>query len=421
MKEYFLQIIRSKDLRNKIIFTLAVLAFVRLLSSIPLPQVDRAALDLFMGRAENQVFGVLGMFTGGSLSRLSLDMLGVGPYITASIIIQLLTKAIPAWENIQKESPSGKEKLNQYARYLTVPLAVLQSYSMVLLLKSQGVFPGLTNQGLVEILIITAATSIFVMWLGELITEKGIGNGISLIIALSIVVGLPQQIVNTLNIVEGGNLLSVIIFLIIAAITILVVVFVNEAERKVPITYARRGTNGGAVDSFLPIKVNTAGVIPIIFALSFLTFPAIIARFLTTARSESIQNFGNSITDALNNNLVYGLAYFIFVFAFTFFYTYIVFQPEQISENLQKQGGFIPGIRPGSETISFLKYTVTRLTMIGALFLALIAVLPNIMSETMDVQNLVIGGTSILIVVSVVLDTARQFNSQFVMRRYDKI
>jgi preprotein translocase subunit SecY len=421
-QEYIAQIWKSKDLRYKILFTLGILIFIRVLSSIPLPQVDRTQLDNFLGQSQNQVFGILGMFTGGSLSKLSIDLMGVGPYITASIIVQLLTKAIPSWEAMHKESNAGREKLNQFSRYLTVPLAIVQGFGTISLLKSQGVFPSLTTEGLISILLITTAASVFVMWLGELISEKGIGNGISLIIALGIVAGLPTQLGNTVSLAEAGNFLNVFIFAAISLLTVWVVVYMNEAERKIPVTYARRTVSGGnSVNSYLPIRVNSAGVIPIIFALSFLTFPTIIARFLSTAKSAAIVNIANTISNLTANAWFYGSAYFLLVFLFTFFYTYIVFQPDQIAENLQKQGGFVPGVRPGSETVQFLKYTISRLTVVGAIFLAAIAVLPNIVESNLNMPALAIGGTSILIVVSVVIETARQLNSQLVMRRYDTI
>lgn len=421
MLETLRQIWKSRELRNKIFFTLGILVFIRVIAHIPLPQIDRDQLAAFLGQAQNQVFGVLSLFTGGSLSRLSIDMLGVGPYITASIIVQILTKAIPAWEEKSKEGTAGREKLNQYTRYLTVPLAFLQGYATITLLKSQNVFPILTTFDLVKILITIAAASIFVMWLGELISEKGIGNGISLIIALGIIAGLPQQITNIINALQGGNVINLLIFVGLAIATIAVVVLVTEAERKIPITYARRSTgpSAGAVDSFLPLRVNSAGVVPVIFALSFLTLPAILARFLTTARSETLVNFANSVTEAVNNQLYYGIAYFLLVLIFSFFYTYIVFQPDQIAENLQKQNSFIPGVRPGLETATFLRYVISRITVVGALFLAIIAVLPIAVEQSLNVPSLVLGGTSVLIVVSVVLETSRQIQSQLIMRRYD--
>lgn len=427
MFESFIQVLKSRDLRNKIFFTLAVLVLVRIVAHIPLPQIDRSQLESFLGQSENQIFGVLSLFTGGALSQLSIELLGVGPYITGSIIVQVLTKAIPSWDAMSKEGGSAREKLNQYGRYLSVPLAFVQGYGMVTLLKSQNVIPNIAGYDLLMMLLVLTATSVFVMWLGEIISEKGIGNGISLIIALGIVAGLPQQVINLSSTVEAGSVMSLVIFGVIALITVMVIVLVNEAERKIPITYAKRSVGpvgqrtGSAVDSYLPLRVNIAGVVPIIFALSFLTFPAVVARFLTTAKSESIINFANTITTFVNNDTYYAVLYFVLVFVFTFFYTYIVIEPQQLSENLQKQGGFVPGVRPGNETVSFLRYTISRITVLGATFLALIAVLPIVMENTLNVPSLVIGGTSVLIVVSVVIDTSRQIAGQLSLRRYDTV
>ncbi len=423
MLETLRQIFRSRDLRSKILFTIAILVLIRIVAHIPLPQIDRSQLEAFLNQSENQIFGVLSLFTGGALAQLSIDLLGVGPYITASIIIQVLTKAIPTWEALSKEGGSGREKLNQYTRYLTVPLAILQGYAMISLLRSQNVLTAIDGIDIFLILAALTTTSIFVMWLGELISEKGIGNGISLIIALGIVAGLPQQFVNTATTLESGAIMNLLIFGAISLLTIAVIILVNEAERKIPITYAKRATGpvGGnsAVDSYLPLRVNTSGVVPIIFALSFLTFPAVVARFLSTAKSTALVEFSNKVTAFVGNDLYYALMYAVLVFVFTFFYTYIVLEPAQLSENLQKQGGFIPGIRPGSETTTFLRYTISRITIIGAIFLAAIAVMPIILENTLNIPSLVIGGTSILIVVSVVIDTSRQLASQVSLRRYD--
>lgn len=419
-----LHIWKSKDLRTKILFTLALLAFIRIIAHIPLPGIDRAQLDSFLNQTQNQVFSVLSVFTGGSISNISIDLMGVGPYITASIVVQLMTKVIPAWEEINKEGTSGREKLNQYTRYLTVPMALIQGYGMLILLKSQNILSAVTTEEMLLMLLIIVTTSVLVMWLGELISERGLGNGISLIIALGIIARLPQQFVNTASLAQAGNVSTLVIIALLALATIAVIVIMNDAERKIPVTYPRRvvaPSAGSTIDSYLPLKVNTAGVIPIIFALSFLTFPTIIARFLSTARSELLQKFAGIVTNFTGNDLYYAIAYFGLVFIFTFFYTYIVFQPTEISENLQKQGGFIPGIRPGNETAGFLSYTIGRLTFIGAIFLALIAVLPNILKTTTGIATLVIGGTSILIVVSVVIETSRQLSGQLSMRRYDTV
>lgn len=418
-----LQVWRSRDLRNKILFSLGILVFIQFISHIPIPEVDRAQLQNFLGQSQNQVFGVLSSFTGGSLSNISINLMGVGPYITATIVIQLLTKIIPSWEETSKEGESGRKKLNQYGRYLTIPMAFIQGYGTIILLKSQSVLPGLTTSSMLYILFSIVATTVFVMWLGELISERGIGNGISLIIALNIVSGLPSQISN-IAISSAGNYGTILLIALLAVLTIVVIVVMNDAIRKVPVTYPRRASAGASsreVDTYLPLKVNTAGVIPIIFALSFLTFPAILARFLSTAKSDFLKNIASSVSQFANNEFYYGLAYFLLVFVFTFFYTFIVFQPKDISENLQKQGGFIPGIRPGTETANYLSYVIGRLTLVGAIFLSVVAVAPNILQSTTGIQTLVVGGTSILIVVSVVIETNRTIQSQLSMRRYDTI
>ncbi len=425
MLQSFLQVFRSPDLRSKVFFTLAILVLVRIVAHIPLPQIDRAQLETFLNQSENQIFGVLSLFTGGALAQLSISLMGVGPYITASIIIQVLTKAIPTWEALSKEGGSGREKLNRYTRYVSVPLAVIQGYAMISLLRSQNVFPALDGIDILLVLTALTVTSVFLMWLGELISEKGIGNGISLIIALGIVAGLPQQVANVATTVEASSYLNIVIFGAIALLTVMVVIMVNEAERKIPITYAKRQAgpvrSSAPVDSYLPLRVNTAGVIPIIFALSFLTFPEVVARFLSTARSEWLVNFSNSITAFVGNDIYYAIMYAVLVFAFTFFYTYIVLEPTQLAENLQKQSGFIPGVRPGSETTTFLRYTISRITVIGAIFLAAIAVLPIFLENSLSIPSLVIGGTSVLIVVSVVIDTNRQLSGQLSLRRYDSL
>ena len=418
------QMWQSRDLRNRLMFTLAILFFIRIVGHIPLPGIDKTQLANFLNQSENQVFGVLSMFTGGSIYRLSIDLIGVGPYITASIIVQLLTKVIPSWEAIQKEGTSGQERLNSYTRYLTPFMALVQGYGMIALLKSQSVLTIDSTFQLVTMLASIMATSIFVMWLGELISERGLGNGISLIIALGIVSGFPQQIANTAATTQGTGYWSVLIFGAMFLITIAVIVLVNGAERRVPIIYSRRAAGYRAstgVESFLPIKVNLAGVIPIIFALSFLTFPLVIARFLTTAKSEMLVNFATNMTNFINNSTYYSITYFLLVLIFTFFYTYIVFQPEQVAENVQKQGGFIPGIRPGKEMVYYLKFIISRITVIGSLFLGFIAVLPFVVKSVIDIPTLTLGGTSILIVVSVILETSRTIAGQLTMHRYDTI
>ncbi len=418
-----LQIWRSRELRNKILFTLAILAFVRLIAHIPLPEIDRSQLLGFLNRSENQVLGVLSLFTGSALSTLSINLMGVGPYITASIIIQLLTKMVPSWEALSKEGQQGREKLNQYSRYLTVPMAFLQGYGMLAILKSQGVLFLDGPREVLTVLTVMTASSILVMWLGEMISERGIGNGVSLIIALGIIASAPQQIGNTISILEAGQLVNIVLIALAALATVLVVVIMNDAERRVPITYARNlvGPRPVGLDTYLPIRVNTAGVIPIIFALSFLTFPQIVAQLFLSAKSPFLVSMAETVNRLLQNNSYYALIYFLLILVFTFFYTYIIFEPKQTAENLQKRGGFIIGVRPGTETKQYLSYIISRVTLIGALFLAIIAVFPILLQQVSQIQTLIIGGTSVLIVVSVIIETNRQLAGQLTMRRYDAV
>lgn len=413
-----------KDLRNKIIFVVCLLVLTRILAHVPLPGVDLDRLKIFF--QQNQVFGMLDMFSGGTMSEFSIILMGVGPYITASIIFQLLAMVIPSLEEMQKEGQSGQQKINQYTRLATVPLAIIQAYSMLAILKNQGVIPSWDMFSLAVMLISACAGSILLMWLGELISEKNVGNGISLIITLGILSRFPEQIRNTWALIgsgDTGKIFGVILFLVMLLVIIAAIIFVTEGQRNVPISYARKVSGHksyGAVDSHLPIRVNIAGVIPIIFAMSIMIVPSFIGKYLESARSVWLANGAKSFVAFFENNVYYAIIYFFIVFAFTYFYTSVVFKPDQISENLQKNGGFIPGLRPGSETISFLSKVVTRITFVGGLFLGLIAVLPYIVQATTKINTIVLGGTGILILVSVVIETIRQINSQILMHTYDK-
>jgi len=415
------RIFTLKDLRNKLIFTALILLIFRVLAHIPLPGIDTAGLQSFF--QNNQILGMLDLFSGGSVSRFSIVMLGVGPYITASIIISLLTVAVPALEELQKEGEYGKQKINQYTRYLSIPLAFIESFGLIRLLESQGV---IKTAGILELslLIITAtAGTTFLMWLGELISERGIGNGLSMIISIGIVAGVPAQIASTAQVVDQKILVSIEM---IAAFIVMIafIVFVNEAEKRIPVSYARRMRSQstiGTIDSYLPIKANAAGVIPIIFATSVLVLPGVVAQYLQNAKSESIKSFASGISTFLSNEILYGLLFFVLVFAFTFFYTSIIFQPKNIAENLQKQGGFIPGIRPGVQTSEYLSSVIYKITFAGAFFLSLIAVFPFILQNVTGIRTLAIGGTGILIIVSVTLELVSQIKAQLVMRSYDDI
>ena len=414
------KIFTHKDLRNKILYVVFILFIFRILAHIPVPGIDLNELRAFFER--NQLFGLLNLFSGGAMRNFSVVMMGVGPYITSSIIFQLLVMIVPSLESLQKEGEYGRQKINQYTRIATVPLAVIQSYAMIILLKNQGIVGTWTQFDLITALITMTAGTILLMWLGELISENGIGNGISLIITLGILGGVPSAIQQTLAVLDTGKIIGVIVFGIIGLIVTGMIVLVNEGERQIPVTYARRVRGNrtfGGVDTHLPLKINIGGVIPIIFALSMMIFPGVIAKFFEAARSEQLAEAAKWLADLFQNNTFYSIAYFILVILFTFFYAGVVFKPEQVSENLQKQGGFVPGLRPGHETADYLQSVLTKITFVGALFLGVIAILPFIVQSITNVNTLVLGGTGLLIVVSVVIETMRQIRAQLVMRTYD--
>ena len=420
-----LNLFRIRDLRNKILIVFGLLVVFRILAAIPLPNIDTEALrSVFSG---NQLLGFLNLLSGGGLSNLSIAMLGVGPYITATIIMQLLTMIFPNLKKMYyEEGAAGRAKFNRLSRYITVPLAALQGYGFLNLLTSQNVLPAHLSlfATVLNVVIITAGT-VVLMWLGELISEQKIGNGISLIIFAGIVSGLPQNLqVAWLNYQTTGPAMlpTLIAFVAVSIVVIAGVVFINEGERKVPISYARRVRGNkmfGGVSSYLPLKVNQAGVIPIIFAISILLFPQFLGQ-IVAAFSTSASLFITKYTALfLENQIMYGLAYFFLVVVFTYFYTAVTFDPAEISKNLQRSGGFIPGIRPGESTGEFLKKIINRTTISGALFLGLIAVLPNITQYFTGAGQLSIGGTALLIVVAVALETMRQIDSQLTIREYE--
>ncbi len=428
MWNYVVSLFTNKKLRQRILFTLLILAIYRLIAQIPLPIVDKSQLASFF--SNNQLFGLLDLFSGGSLSTFSIGFMGVGPFITASIVMQLLGYVIPSLEALQKEGEQGQQLINQYTRLLTVPFGFIQGYGLISLLKSQGVILALSPVQLVTALIITTGVSVFFLWLGELISEQGIGNGVSLIITAGIIAGIPGQILNTYTLVVGGGtidttkLIGAIGFGIIGLLTVAFIVFIQDAVRKVPISYARRIIGRRAlsnVNTHLPLKINPGGVIPIIFALSVIVFPGLIARFVEGyVSNQKIVHIAQNIYGFLDpNGIPYGILYFILVVIFTFFYTAIIVKPDDIAENLQKQGGFISGIRPGNETSSYLGKIVTRLTLPGSIFLGIVAILPFIIQYITDINTLVLGGTGILIIVSVVLETASQVKAQTLNDNYE--
>jgi preprotein translocase subunit SecY len=416
-----IQLFKVKELRNKILFVLALLAVFRIVTNIPVPGVDLEKLrSFFQG---NQLFGLINIFTGGAMSNFSIAMVGLGPYITATIILQLLTMIFPKLKEMYHESgPEGRNKFNQYSRILTVPLAALQAYGMITILRSQQVIGYLSPISFITAIFTITAGGMFLMWLGELISEKGIGNGVSLLIFAGIIARIPSEVRQALLTYTPAQLPSYIGFIVVAILVIAGVVIITEGQRNIPIAYAKRIRGRrmyGGFSTHLPLRVNQAGVIPIIFALSIMLFPGMIARFLVNVPNQFIAQSAQFISQIFTNQLLYGSLYFILVVLFTFFYTAVTFDPKAIAENVQKQGGFVPGIRPGENTASFFYHILNRITLVGAVFLGLIAVLPTIIRGATGVATFAIGGTAVLIVVSVVLETMKQVESQLVMRDYE--
>ncbi len=416
------QIFKIKDLRNKILFVLGVLIIFRMMANIPIPGIDAENLKNFFGQF--QMFGLLNIFTGGALENLSIAMLGLGPYITATIVMQLLTMIFPALNKMYKEEgEQGRAKFNQYARLIAVPFAMLQSYAMLALFQRQGVISSLSPTLLFTSILTVTAGCIFLMWLGELISEKGIGNGISILIFAGIVASLPMDIYRTLVTWESEKTLAYLFFFVIALMIVAGVVLISEGRRNIPVSYAKRVRGMkmyGGVSTYLPLNINPAGVIPIIFALSIVLFPSMIANFLAGVGG-TIGQIAESVGFWLGIPWVHGLSLFILVILFTYFYTAVTFDPKAIATNLQKMGGFIPGIRPGESTASFMYYILNRVLLVGALFLGTVAVLPSIVQTITRVEGFqfLIGGTALLIVVSVVLETMRQIKAQLQMREYE--
>lgn len=417
------QVWKIKDIRNNILFVIALLVVFRLIAHIPIPGVDVASLRNYL--AGNQVLGLLNIFSGGTLQNFSIVMLGVGPYITSSIIFQLLAMIVPRLEEMSKEGEAGQQRINMYTRWLTVPLALLQSYGMIKLLNSQQpILTDLTPFRLVVVMCTITAGTMFLMWLGELISEKKVGNGISLLIFAGIVSAIPGALRTVFLNYNPADLTTYILFGAAAILTVVGVVFINEGQRNIPVVYAKqvRGNQmyGGST-THLPFRVNMAGVIPIIFAVSLMVFPSMIAQFFVGANLEWMRNLANGTIHLFQNQLFYNVLYFLLVFGFTYFYSAVVFHPQKIAENLQKQGGFIPAIRPGKETERYLAQTMNRINLIGALFLGIIAILPLVAQHIAGTQALTIGGTSLLIVVAVAIETSKQIDAQVTMHQYDQV
>ncbi len=421
MLEKIIQILKIPDFRNKILFILALFVVFRLAANIPLPGVNLEQLRRLF--EDNQFLGLLNIFSGGGLSNISIVLLGVGPYITASIIMQLLTMIVPRLEQMYKEEgEAGRQKFNMWTRWLTVPLAALQSFGMITLLRSENVLGNLNGLNMAIIVIIATAGTIFLMWLGELITEKGIGNGVSMIIFAGIVASLPSLASKLVVTFDSTQIFKYLLFLTVAVVTIAGVVFVTEGQRNIPVSYAKRVRGNkmyGGVSTHLPLRVNQAGVIPIIFAISIMLFPGMVASFLEHAKNETVASIASSINSVFQNQFFYGIVYFILVVLFTYFYTAVVFDPNKISDNLQKQGGYVPGIRPGRTTAEYLYRLINRITLAGSLFLGIIAVMPLIIQSISGMEYMAIGGTSVLIAVSVVIETVKKIESQLIMRDYE--
>ncbi len=430
MFEYFSQIWNSKELRKKILFTISILVLYRFIAHITVPGVSLEALRAFTTR--NELLQMFSLLTGGSTENFSIVLMGLSPYINAAIIMQLMTVIVPKLEALSKEGESGRRKINSYTRWLCFPLAFLQSYGMILLLNSQSQIPLIENINnpatVLPIMLTVSAGTVLLVWLGEQITEKGIGNGISVLIFASIISQVPTMVGQNLFVAQG-DAAKVMPFVVVALMTIIlvtVVVLVTEAQRKIPITYAGHGARSKSDQAFLPIKINQAGMIPIIFAVALVSFPGILGQFFLNANSGWLQSMGGSMTILFQpNTVLYTALYFLLVIAFTFFYVSITFKPDQIAENIQKKGGYIPGIRPGQQTSEYLKEISGRLTFFGALFLATIAIIPILMQfafRQSGVGNiaLLISGAGIIIIVGVILEIIRQVNAQLVMHDYKK-
>jgi len=407
-------------IRNRLLFVLGALFVFRALSTIPIPGVDVLVLQQFF--ANNQFLGLLNIFSGGGLANLSIIMLGVGPFITASIIMQLMTVMSPKVKSMQtEEGEAGRARFTQYSRLLTLPLAVLQGYGFLSLLQSQGVISGLSTFAFLTNVVLIVAGSILLMWIGELVTEYGIGNGVSIIIFAGIVAGLPATVSQLAFGYTPTQLPLYLGFGLIAIATIYAVVVMTEAERPVPITYAKQSRGGqtyGGTSSYLPLRLNQAGVIPIIFAMSILLFPQMLLNVLSSFNITGVARASELLLVFFNNQIAYALVYFVLVILFAFFYTAVTFDPDAVSKNIQRNGAFIPGLRPGAATSEYLAGLITRLTLVGAIFLGLVAVLPLGMQMATGIAALAIGGTALLIVVSVVLDLLRRVDAQVSMREY---
>lgn len=418
--EFLKKILRNKELKKKLIFTALIFFVFRIFAQVPVPGVDIASLkNLF---ARSQLLSLLDIFSGGTLANFSVMSLGLNPYINASIIIQLLQMVFPKLEELAKEGESGREKINQYTRYLTVPLAAIQAFGIYILLKNSQIVAFVNPLTLISLVLSITTGTILLMWFGELITEKGVGNGISMIIFAGIVGRLPIGLFQQASVFDPSQIRNVLIFVAMALLVVVSIVLVTEGRRPIKVNYSRRNAQGAAAatTSFIPLRVNQAGVIPIIFAVSLILLPTTFATFFERSPNVDIAALATTIQRFFNpQGIGYNVSYFLLVVAFTYFYTTVAFNTKQISEMLMKQGGFLPGIRPGTPTKAYLDHISLRVTLFGALFLGLIAILPSIGQAFTGITTLIIGGTGLLIVVAVILETTKQIESQLVMSDYD--
>ena len=420
-----LDAMRLPDLRGKILFTLAMLLIFRFVAHVPVPGVDTQALS--QAFEQQALLGFLDLFSGGALSNLSVAALGVYPYITSSIVMQILTPVLPSLKALSQEGEYGRQKINQYTHYLTVPIAFLQGWGQLTLLRSSGVLPNVDfglNLHTFAMMASLVAGTLFLVWLGELITERGLGNGISLIIFGGIVASFPQMVGRGL--LQDGQMGGLILLSIIGFVIVFVIVLFNEAQRRVPVQYGRSVFRGGRMErqtgsTFLPIRVNTAGMIPLIFAFSIIILPATIASYFRNPMNDGfINSVATFFADTLDpSRFPYWAAVFVLVVIFTFFYTLVIFQQQNLAESLQRNGGFIPGIRPGQPTQEYLNRVIVRVTWGGALFLGGIAIIPFFVTQLTEVRALTLSSTSLLIMVGVALDTMRQLEAQLMMRNYE--
>lgn len=417
----FATALKIPDLRKKFLFTFLMLLVFRLAAHIPISGIDRASLKGLFAR--NQFLTLLDVFSGGTLANFSIMALGLNPYINASIVFQLLTMVFPAIESLSKEGEYGRQKLNQYTRFLTVPLCVVQSLGMYALLRNQKIIISLSLLHLIGMVLTMTAGAMFLVWLGELVTENGIGNGISLLIFAGIVGRIPVSLGKTALTLDQSQVFNILIFVLMSVGVIAGVVFVNEGSRRVSVSYAKRvrGTKMyGGSSTHLPLQVNQAGVIPIIFAVSLVLLPSMVGRFFAQAKNPVVSRLASTMVSLFEPTAwFYNVCYFLLVIGFTYFYTAIVFDPKKIADEIKKYGGFIPGIRPGKPTAEYLNRILNRITLPGAMFLGVIAILPSLARQLTGMNTMMIGGTGILIVVSVVLETMKQLESQLVMRSYD--